>query len=152
MNDFHYEVTGAPVIYTNIPPKPHNPLRRPKMNYKKFAVALAVYFVVSVVISVFAALFFPVCWVWVWLGWSLAYFCLIGKRAAIWLVHLYQNKAKDSTRLKCVFEPSCSEYMILCIQRYGVLIGGMKGWKRLLRCHPPNGGKDYPYEIPEEKE
>lgn len=58
MNDFHYEVTGAPVIYTNIPPKPHNPLRRPKMNYKKFAVALAVYFVVSVVISVFAALFF----------------------------------------------------------------------------------------------
>lgn len=150
MSDFQIEVTGAKVIYTNRPPLPYNPLRRPKMNYKKFRIALLIYIAVSVIASVLTAKFLPFCWVWTWLGWSFLYFLLIGKRAAIWMVHLYQNKAKDATRLKCVFEPSCSEYMILCIKRYGVILGGLKGCRRLLRCHPPNGGKDYPYKMPEE--
>ncbi|MBR2615982.1 MAG: membrane protein insertion efficiency factor YidD [Clostridia bacterium] len=68
----------------------------------------------------------------------------MAKSAVIWLVHLYQNKASDRTRLKCMFEPSCSEYMILAVEKYGVVRGVFKGIRRLLRCHPPNGGKDYP--------
>ena len=65
-------------------------------------------------------------------------------QALIWCVHLYQNKASDATRLKCVFEPSCSEYMILAVNKYGFFRGVYKGIRRLQRCHPPNGGKDYP--------
>ena len=78
------------------------------------------------------------------LGVTLLYGAAISKRAIIWLIHLYQNKAPDKVRLRCVFEPSCSEYMLLAIQKYGLIRGLFKGIRRLWRCHPPNGGKDYP--------
>jgi putative component of membrane protein insertase Oxa1/YidC/SpoIIIJ protein YidD len=62
----------------------------------------------------------------------------------IWFIHLYQRYASDEIRLACVFEPSCSEYMILSIQKYGAICGCINGIKRLKRCHYPNGGNDYP--------
>jgi putative membrane protein insertion efficiency factor len=62
----------------------------------------------------------------------------------IWFIQLYQRYASDEIRLSCVFEPSCSEYMILSINKYGIIYGGIKGIKRLKRCHFPNGGIDYP--------
>jgi putative component of membrane protein insertase Oxa1/YidC/SpoIIIJ protein YidD len=34
--------------------------------------------------------------------------------------------------------------MILAIKKYGIIKGIYKGIKRLLRCHSPNGGIDYP--------
>ena len=82
--------------------------------------------------------------VWICLGWSLIYFAVIAKRALIWSVHVYQNKAQDEVRLKCIFEPSCSEYMIMAVNKYVFIKGVIKGIKRLSRCHPPYGGKDYP--------
>lgn len=36
----------------------------------------------------------------------------------------------------CVFYPTCSEYMIAAIEKYGVFCGVMLGIKRILRCHP----------------
>ena len=62
----------------------------------------------------------------------------------IWFIRLYQRYASEDIRLACVFEPSCSEYMILSIQKHGVLKGISKGIKRLKRCHHPSGGTDYP--------
>lgn len=44
----------------------------------------------------------------------------------------------------CLFIPSCSNYMILAIEKYGLIKGITKGVKRILRCVPPNGGVDYP--------
>lgn len=63
---------------------------------------------------------------------------------AIWCVQMYQRYADEDIRRSCVFNPSCSEYMILSIKKYGVIIGGIKGWKRLKRCHLPNCGDDFP--------
>lgn len=60
----------------------------------------------------------------------------------IWLVRLYQRFASQKTRERCRFEPSCSEYMILALQKYGVIKGLSKGIRRLRRCKPPNGGFD----------
>ena len=37
---------------------------------------------------------------------------------------------------KCRFIPTCSEYAIEAIQKYGALKGGILGIKRVLRCHP----------------
>lgn len=143
MEEFKFEVSGAPVIFSDAPSKPTNPLNRPNISYKKMVLAVAV-FIVSAVFTFFVAEKLFKGWgVVVALIWSLVYCCAIAKRAVIWLVHLYQNKASDKTRLRCVFEPSCSEYMILAIQKYGLIRGVMKGCKRLLRCHPP-GGVDYP--------
>lgn len=45
----------------------------------------------------------------------------------------------------CRFEPSCSEYMILAVRKYGPICGACKGVLRVMRCHPWNeGGYDPP--------
>lgn len=61
----------------------------------------------------------------------------------IWFVRVYQKYAKSETRLRCCMIPSCSEYAILAFKKYGAIIGGIKTFRRLLRCHPP-GEVDYP--------
>lgn len=121
---------------------PNNPLNRPEIHYLKPILALLI----------FSVQFFLLCLIpyghW-WLYaivlsiYTVAYLSFIAKRAIIWSVHLYQNKASDETRLKCVFEPSCSEYMILAVQKYGVIRGVYKGVKRLFRCGHERG-IDYP--------
>ena len=72
----------------------------------------------------------------------ITYFLL--KRSVIGLVLLYKVLAPMSVRRRCVFTPTCSTYMIMAIVKYGLFIGIYKGVRRLLRCHPPNGGEDYP--------
>ena len=66
------------------------------------------------------------------------------KPLTIWGVRVYQRYAPDKIRNKCRFEPSCSEYMILAIQKYGFIKGFVKGINRLHRCKPPNRGFDLP--------
>ncbi len=148
MEKYEIHVQGAPVVYSsgNYPEHepPNNPLNRPNINYRKPIIAIVIYIVTLVALAIATALFIPEWAVLICVAWSLLYFACIAKKALIWLIHLYQNKAPDEVRLKCVFEPSCSEYMILAINKYGVVLGVIKGVKRLLRCHSPNGGEDYP--------
>ncbi len=45
----------------------------------------------------------------------------------------------------CRFQPSCSEYFILAVGKYGPVVGAAKGVWRVCRCHPFNaGGLDPP--------
>ncbi len=69
---------------------------------------------------------------------------IFSKSILIWFVHVYQRFASDERRERCRFEPSCSEYMIQALQKYGVIKGLAKGINRLRRCKPPNGGFDPP--------
>lgn len=66
------------------------------------------------------------------------------KRIIICLVRIYQRFAPASIRNKCRFEPSCSQYMILSLQKYGLWKGLRKGINRLRRCNIHNGGFDFP--------
>lgn len=66
------------------------------------------------------------------------------KRFAIGCVLMYKAYAPLEVRDKCRFEPTCSTYMILAIEKYGLIRGFVKGIKRLKRCKPPYGGVDYP--------
>ncbi len=66
------------------------------------------------------------------------------RRIIINSVLIYQRYAPERIRASCVFEPTCSQYMILAVEKYGPVKGVAKGIKRLLRCHPPNSGIDYP--------
>ena len=66
------------------------------------------------------------------------------KRIIICIIKIYQRYAPTSLREKCRFEPSCSEYMILAIEKYGFIKGVKKGINRLKRCNINNGGFDYP--------
>ena len=121
---------------------PNNPLERPEIHYTKPIVALVIY------VALFVGLIFVPFGEWwitalVLVGYSLVYFSIIAKRAVIWMVHLYQNKAPDKVRLRCVMEPSCSVYMIMAVEKYGVIRGVYKGIRRLFRCGHEHG-VDYP--------
>ena len=79
--------------------------------------------------------------------------CLLGavavvlvclKQILICLVRIYQRFAPASLRNKCRFEPSCSQYMILSLRKYGLWKGLAKGIDRLKRCNTTDGGFDEP--------
>lgn len=72
------------------------------------------------------------------------YILVSTKKIIIFLILIYQRYAPESIRNKCRFEPSCSEYMILSINKYGLLKGLKKGIKRCKRCNINDGGYDYP--------
>ncbi|PIU35121.1 membrane protein insertion efficiency factor YidD [Candidatus Shapirobacteria bacterium CG07_land_8_20_14_0_80_39_18] len=44
----------------------------------------------------------------------------------------------------CRFTPSCSEYTYQAISKYGIILGGWKGVRRILKCNPWNSGGDDP--------
>ena len=62
----------------------------------------------------------------------------------IFLIGVYQKIASPQLRSSCRFEPSCSNYMILAIEKYGAEKGIVMGIQRLIRCRYPNSGIDYP--------
>lgn len=74
----------------------------------------------------------------------LVYVLIRIKSCTICLVKIYQRLAPECIRNACRFEPSCSQYMILSIEKYGFWRGFPRGVKRILRCTPKNGGFDYP--------
>ena len=43
---------------------------------------------------------------------------------------------------QCRFQPTCSQYAIEVIRKYGALRGGWRALKRIARCHP-FGGSGY---------
>ena len=61
------------------------------------------------------------------------------------LIQFYQYRISWIFRGSCRFNPSCSEYMILAIKKYGIYKGVLKGICRIIRCNPfYKGGIDYP--------
>jgi putative membrane protein insertion efficiency factor len=60
-------------------------------------------------------------------------------------VRCYQVCVRPILPAVCRFHPSCSEYFILAVQKYGPLKGGCKGFYRICRCNPfTRGGFDPP--------
>jgi uncharacterized protein len=44
----------------------------------------------------------------------------------------------------CKYHPSCSQYAIDALRKYGLVRGSWRAARRLLRCHPwSSGGVDY---------
>lgn len=66
------------------------------------------------------------------------------KQIIISLIKIYQKNAPEKIRANCRFVPSCSNYMLLAIDKYGLFRGIKLGLNRLSRCKIPNGGIDYP--------
>ena len=123
-------------------------VKRPGINVKKAVlkiVCIVLFFLLGVAGAIIlfvkteSALYFVLS-----LAALLIYVCFTFKKLVVTLVLLYQQVASANLRLSCVFEPSCSEYMLLAIDKYGAFKGVFLGIKRLLRCHPPNGGIDNP--------
>jgi putative component of membrane protein insertase Oxa1/YidC/SpoIIIJ protein YidD len=54
----------------------------------------------------------------------------------------------EKANIRCVFEPSCSEYMRLAVIYRGPVRGVIAGLLRLSRCRAGHGGTDYPKGVP----
>lgn len=72
------------------------------------------------------------------------------KKALIKLIKKYQDtplKSHDS----CKFIPTCSNYMLEALERFGLIKGLYLGIKRLLKCNPFTK-KEYVYDpVPKKK-
>ncbi len=65
------------------------------------------------------------------------------KGAIQFLLRAYKRYVSPMFLPACRYVPSCSEYAMEAVERYGVLRGGAKAAWRLLRCHPfARGGFD----------
>jgi putative component of membrane protein insertase Oxa1/YidC/SpoIIIJ protein YidD len=63
----------------------------------------------------------------------------------IGLIKLYQHYAHESVRRRCLFMPTCSEYAILALRKYGVLRSLPMIYDRLFkRCQGDTYRIDYP--------
>ncbi len=75
---------------------------------------------------------------------TVLYLICTAKWLIIYFIKIYQRFSPESIRLKCRFEPSCSEYMIQAIQKHGIFKGIKQGISRLKRCNINGGGFDEP--------
>ena len=65
------------------------------------------------------------------------------RRGAIALLRGYQRWISPLLGARCKYYPSCSEYAVQAIGRYGILRGSVLAAWRLLRCNPfSHGGYD----------
>ncbi|WP_083838578.1 MULTISPECIES: membrane protein insertion efficiency factor YidD [Desulfitobacterium] len=62
------------------------------------------------------------------------------KNLLVGLIRVYQRYISPLKRPSCRFYPTCSEYSIQAIQKYGVIKGGWKSAVRILKCHPFHPG------------
>ncbi|GBE02972.1 putative membrane protein insertion efficiency factor [bacterium BMS3Bbin06] len=67
-------------------------------------------------------------------------------RIAVLLIKAYRLLISPLFPRTCRFTPSCSEYSIEALKRYGFLKGGVMSIRRILRCHPLNPGGYDPVE------
>jgi putative membrane protein insertion efficiency factor len=56
------------------------------------------------------------------------------------LIRLYQYLIRPMLGSNCRFAPSCSEYALEAVQKYGALKGGWLALRRISRCHPYHPG------------
>ena len=65
------------------------------------------------------------------------------QRAALQLLKAYKWAISPMFPPSCRYTPTCSEYAMEAVERFGVLRGGFLALARLLRCHPfTKGGYD----------
>lgn len=65
------------------------------------------------------------------------------KHFLIWLIRIYQKFISPALPSRCRFRPTCSQYALEAIEKYGALRGGLLAVWRLLRCNPFNKGDYY---------
>jgi len=55
------------------------------------------------------------------------------------LLRAYKWAISPMLPTACRYVPTCSEYAMEAVERYGALRGGWMAFRRLLRCHPLAG-------------
>ena len=65
------------------------------------------------------------------------------KKILITMIRFYQRYLSPLKSTKCPYYPSCSNYGLEAVQKYGVFKGGILALWRIIRCNPfSKGGYD----------
>lgn len=65
------------------------------------------------------------------------------KKLIIFFIQGYRKYISPLKKPCCRFYPTCSEYALAAVEKYGVFKGVYLSLKRILRCHPfSKGGYD----------
>lgn len=65
------------------------------------------------------------------------------KRILLFLIKLYRKYISPMKSTKCPYYPTCSQYGMEAIEKYGAIKGGALAAWRILRCNPlSKGGYD----------
>ncbi|WP_322175315.1 membrane protein insertion efficiency factor YidD [Acutalibacter caecimuris] len=71
------------------------------------------------------------------------------KAVLLWMIRFYRAHISPRTMPSCKYIPTCSQYGLEAIERFGALKGGCLTLWRILRCNPwSKGGYD---PVPEKK-
>lgn len=66
-----------------------------------------------------------------------------GAKCLIFLIRIYQKCISPFFAPSCRFQPTCSNYALEAINRFGFFRGGWLTCKRICKCHPLHeGGED----------
>ena len=61
-------------------------------------------------------------------------------RMLVRMVRWYQRRVSPLLPPSCMYMPSCSEYAIQAVRRYGALKGSRLALMRVVRCNPLHKG------------
>ncbi len=65
------------------------------------------------------------------------------KKFLLRLIRFYQTSLSPLSPPRCRFIPTCSEYAVEAVEKYGARKGGWLALKRICRCHPFHKGGWY---------
>ena len=68
------------------------------------------------------------------------------KTIFIFIIKIYKRLVSPYLGNNCRYLPSCSDYFIESLEEYGLIKGSIKGFKRIITCHPIKtlgGGEGY---------
>jgi len=65
------------------------------------------------------------------------------KKLFIYLIKFYKKYISPMKSTKCPYFPSCSDYGLEAVEKYGAVKGGLLALWRIIRCNPfSKGGYD----------
>lgn len=68
---------------------------------------------------------------------------IISRQIVLFLIKGYRKYISPMKSTKCPYFPTCSEYGLQAVEKYGVIKGGLLALWRILRCNPfSKGGYD----------
>ena len=62
------------------------------------------------------------------------------KHVLIFLVKFYRKWISPMRRPCCRYVPTCSQYALQALEKYGAFKGGWLAFRRILRCNPLHKG------------
>ena len=68
------------------------------------------------------------------------------KRLLLWLIRFYRKHIYPARPPCCRFIPTCSQYALEAVEKYGALKGGFLAIRRILKCQPFHKQKSIEYD------